>query len=141
MDNEPTNNLVGDNMEYQWIGCIDHLIELVTSVVFDGKDTKVLMNKIRRVVQHFSSSNQAAYRLKALQTLHYPNKTPLQLIQDVITRWWSTYSMCDRLYELKETLIFMVRSGELENAFDFTEMEWLEIYEIVEILKLFMKLQ
>ena len=35
MDNEPTANAAGDHMPFPWMGCIDHLIELVTGVAFN----------------------------------------------------------------------------------------------------------
>jgi hypothetical protein len=36
-DNEPTMNLFADMLDFPWHGCIDHLIQLLTKVVFDGE--------------------------------------------------------------------------------------------------------
>jgi hypothetical protein len=36
-DNEPTNNLLADLLPFPWIGCIDHLVQLVTNIAFGNK--------------------------------------------------------------------------------------------------------
>lgn len=53
MDNEPTNNLAGDFMPYEWIGCIDHLIELTTGIAFDNPAVVSSMAAARGLVGHF----------------------------------------------------------------------------------------
>jgi hypothetical protein len=37
----------------------------------------------------------------------------VKLIQDVVTRWWSTFAMCLRLLRCKPYLDFMEQRGEL----------------------------
>jgi len=54
-DNEPTNNRAADFMPYDWVGCVDHLIELTTGIAFDGPGVKGIMAKCRKIVGHFSS--------------------------------------------------------------------------------------
>ena len=39
-DNEATMNAWGDMMEWDWIGCIAHLINLVTKIAFDDESIK-----------------------------------------------------------------------------------------------------
>jgi hypothetical protein len=68
------------------------------------------MTAVRALVGHFSSSSQAEQRLLNLQQ---PGK-PVKCIQDVTTRWWSTYSMCERLLYLKPYFALMEAEGTLD---------------------------
>ncbi len=48
-----------------------------------------------------------------MQKLRPPEKQPLDPVQDVVTRWWSTLAMVERLFELKGALSMYadVRNG------------------------------
>ena len=41
----------------------------------------------------FSHSNQKSELLEQQQRKMDPHRVPLKMIQDVVTRWWSTYKM------------------------------------------------
>jgi hypothetical protein len=76
----------------QWHGCIDHILELITKIAMKDYDgTEGTMVAARALVEHFSSSYQAEQRLLSLQQ----GGRPVKCIQDVVTHWWSTYSMCE----------------------------------------------
>jgi hypothetical protein len=70
------------------------------------KKAKTLLYKARRIVQYFNKSTQALAELrKCYDRLWIDKGGPVSkkladgwvLKQDVITRWWSTYTMLDRL--------------------------------------------
>ncbi len=58
------------------------------------------MCSARSLVGHFKSSTQSLEKLLQAQK-NMGVKIPLCVIQDIVTRWWSTYSMCQRLVCLK----------------------------------------
>ena len=62
------------------------------------------MKICREIVGLFHQSNQMNEVLIAAQVSLNKNKPPLQLIQDVVTRWWSTQTMLERLMKLQDPL-------------------------------------
>ena len=67
-DNEPTMNKFGDLIEEtEWLGCFDHIIQLITKPVFDGPGVADLMSKVRDLCGAFNSSTQLMDRLKNIQ--------------------------------------------------------------------------
>ena len=62
----------------------------------------------------------------------------LNLIQDVITRWNSTYYMLERFLVLKNPLISsMANSDDYDVKVDFTNENWKLLAKVVKILKCF----
>jgi len=48
----------------------------------------------------------------------YAAGPPLDVVQDVVVRWWSTYDMSDRLLYLREAVDYMDRMGQLKASND-----------------------
>lgn len=130
-------------MEFDWHGCMAHMLELVTGkrescvccahvvfsrcrsqshviafahivhdihdastgLFFDGPGVKDAMADARALVGFFKKSPQAAAELK--RVLELLKSDHMRVLQDVVTRWWSTYTMIARLQYLKKALIFM----------------------------------
>lgn len=139
-DNEPTNNAAADLMEFPWHGCIDHLIELTTGMVLKSNGVEAVMAKARKLVGHFSSSNQEIEQLKHIQVALKPNFAPKTVIQDVVTRWWSTYSMLSRLVYLRFALDSM-QAQRLADTLTLLPDEWELVGAVAQVLEPFMKLQ
>jgi len=94
----------------KWHGCVDHLLELVTGIAFkDLPESNGTMSACRTMINFFNSSSQAMAKLLAKQSAGRAVKP----IQDVATRWWSTWSMCDRLLQLKFFLALLEEEGDL----------------------------
>ncbi len=71
-------------------GCKDHLLELVTGIAFkDLAESEGKMTTCRTLISFFNSSSQAMAKLLGKQSAGRA-VTP---IQDVVTHWWSTWSM------------------------------------------------
>jgi hypothetical protein len=64
----------GQNGRIGWHGCVDHLLELITGIAFTDSP-KTFLEQVQG--------------------------TAVKPIQDVVTRWWSTYSMVEQLLRLK----------------------------------------
>jgi hypothetical protein len=138
-DNEPTMNAMANHLPFPWMGCFDHLVEIVTGSCFDNN--KIAMANARGVVTFFNHSSQAEERLLSLQKQNDPEKKPLTLIQDVGTRWWSTFTMCDRLNSLKSELQYLYYKKEFAKLKMLDEKEWDYIEEVKTLLEPFMIIQ
>lgn len=76
-----------------------YISDLCTKLAFpDNELTLGAMKKCRDLVGHLLMSSQATSILRSKQGKH-----PLNAIQDVTTRWWSTYAMLDRM--VRENLL------------------------------------
>ena len=103
---------------------------------------KTLIENVRIVTNFASSSNNFCHDLEEIQKKEDPDKTPLLLVNDVQTRWNSTYSMLARFLKLKESLTILLakkewsRKASLAKAKicqeDFTLME-----KVVKVLQAF----
>ena len=74
----------------EWHGCIDHKLELVTKLAFKDIGT---MAACRAIVAFFNSSSQATEKLKEKTKARLG--VSLTVIQEFVTPWWSTFSMCE----------------------------------------------
>jgi hypothetical protein len=121
-----------------WHGCIDHKLELVTKLAFkDVPESIGTMATCRAIVAFFNSSSQATEKLKEKTKARLG--VALTVIQDVVTRWWSTYSMCERLLRLRNILTIMHLDGDMR--LHLTEAHWVVVKDMVALLKPFMVAQ
>ena len=167
-DNEATNNLLGDLLEeddrISWIGCIDHLLELIAKSTYDlrrihneenndflndftepevekYKELANFTNKCRLLVSKFKQSTQLSEKLQKYQRELRERKVPLQVVQDVKTRWWSTHSMLERLIELKVEIVTLGQLNALSIDVILSDAEWEVVTNLVEVLKPWRDLQ
>ena len=96
------------------------------------------MSSARALVGHFKSSTQSLEKLLENQRITGV-KIPLSVIQDVVTRWWSTYSMCERLVVLKLYIQLLV--GSNKQIPNLTTAQWNIIESQVAVLEPFMHIQ
>ena len=87
------------------------------------------MTCCRKLAGHFHSSSQAN-RDDILLNLQYTGgglqgkQRAVTTIQDVATRWWSTYSMCSRLLRLKKYFEMMVVQETLSADENLSANQW-----------------
>ena len=137
-DNESTNNLAADSMKYDWLGCQDHLIECVTGIAFDHPSVHEVLKKARKIASHFHASTLENDKLKAQQRVFDPECTVLKVIQDVETRWWSTYALLERLLQLRESIDVVLLNN---SSIRLTSEEWDICVALSIVLHPFMELQ
>jgi len=74
--------------------CFAHSINLIPAKMFEKlPDLKLLIDKIKSIVSYFKHSVVAADEFRKSQSA---SGTYLKLIQEVSTRWSSTYYMLER---------------------------------------------
>jgi hypothetical protein len=119
--------------QLSWHGCIDHLLNLVTKLAFsDLNSSEGAMSAARELVGHFSSSSQAEALLLSKQN----PENAVKCIQDVTTRWWSTYSMCKRLLRLQPYFTLMEAEGVLKK--NLNALQWQIVKDTTTLLEPFM---
>ncbi len=117
----------------KWHGCIDHLLELVIGIAFkDLLESHGTMSACRTLINYFNSSSQEMAKLLSKQIIGRAVKPS----QDVVTCWWSTWSMVDRLMRLKTYLALMEEEGDL--PCNLHPMRWLIVRDLQAALKPFM---
>jgi hypothetical protein len=99
------------------------------------------VGKARNLVSYFHNSNIATFRLNNLQTSFHRDTEPLKLISESTskTRWWSTYTMVERLLHLRPYIDGMVSMKEIPNFFE--NDNWQELEIISALLEPFMAIQ
>ena len=124
-------------MPYDWHGCLAHMLELVTGLVFEGEGVKTLMVKARALVGSIKGSSQAKEALD--KACAFFGLAKLNVLQDVVTRWWSTQTMVARLVVLRRAIDHLHSDGVLTSG--FSSEEWLQLCGIAEVLTPFMAIQ
>jgi hypothetical protein len=93
------------------------------------------MSKARKIIEYFNKSNQQNAKLvnyqkdSTLTIYSGPGFHPKKLLQDVITRWWSSYQMLKRLRFLKTALMSLHIAKEISCEMLSME-EWIVLEQI-----------
>jgi hypothetical protein len=140
-DTEPTMNsfgrLIVDDSEkrIEHVGCIDHILNIITKkVAIDPTNVpqptsptfeaeKRTLKAARELVSAFSHSTQLMDVLITQQKEHNEaGVRAVKVIQDVPTRWWSTFAMIDRLLRLKKNITAIAQYHP--SVTDLTAQQW-----------------
>jgi hypothetical protein len=122
------HNLGADEMVY----CLCHILQLVANAIVDNPDVLPLLKDIRKFVVSTRKSNLAHAALKQMQAAA-GIAHPLGLILDVRTRWWSTYTMLERVLALKPYLD--VDHDDYVTEYDLDREHYTIIRAMVKVLK------
>ena len=116
------------------ISCMAHSLQLVLrDALFTQTSVEAVVKKARKIVAHFKHSEQACRHLCDYQMSR--DVPQHKLIQDIETRWNSTFLMLERLLEQQKAVnLYNVERGTIESL---TNAEWQLIARIVKILKPF----
>lgn len=117
---------------WRHVGCFAHSLNLAVQNAL--KSISETRDKVRGIVGHFKRSPQAAEKLRAMQE-QLGLTPPLMLIQDVVTRWNSTYEMFQRIQNLKVPLSSVL--VECNYNVYLTNEDWHIISKSCEVLKYF----
>ncbi|XP_057681081.1 E3 SUMO-protein ligase ZBED1-like [Corythoichthys intestinalis] len=85
--------------------CVAHTLNLIVKkALAENTELSEICLQCRRIVGYFKSSTTAKTRLTQVQEQMKPTEHVLKLIQEVETRWNSTFHMLQRMYYLKEAV-------------------------------------
>lgn len=119
------------------IRCFAHCLNLSAQKAIDLPSVSRLLGRMRRVVTFFHQSTTASHLLKEKQkALDLPQH---KLINDVRTRWNSSYDMASRYLEQQPAIYATLASKEIKkNAKDIvtlTDLDIEQIERLVEVLE------
>jgi hypothetical protein len=102
-----------------------------------GVTIKAVMKRLRKLATHFHQSSQACEGLKlCCSVLEIPWKKP---VQDVVTRWWSTYQLLASLVYLEPAI--NMYASKLPPELRLTLTDWLICKRAADLLEPFMDVQ
>jgi hypothetical protein len=139
-DNEATMNAAGRELNFDWQGCHDHLLELVVKSCLKDQETKSAIEKARGLVRYLKTP-LALHALMNDQITMPPKRSrgdtrlgasePIHPHQDVPTRWWSSFDMCSTLDRLRGNIESLSQRNIINQ--NLTSSEW-AIIEILSII-------
>ncbi|XP_061704198.1 zinc finger BED domain-containing protein 4-like [Cydia pomonella] len=136
-DNGPNIVKATNDSPYTGKPCFIHTLQLAIKHSLDAQpNINESLTAARRIVTHFNHSSTAQEKMVLIQNeLNLPKH---KLIQDVTTRWNSTFYMCERLIEQKRAVSLYISdySGSI-NFNNLTERQWQLVKELLTILQPF----
>lgn len=114
------------------------LAHTINLVVQDGiRVIEPIRSKVRSIVGYFHRSSKGADKLKDTQARDHPEKTPLKLINEVSTRWNSTYFMLERVCTIRNSLVSTIAVLAEQEIDPLTETDFDVMRQTVELLQPF----
>ncbi len=97
------------------------------------------MAEMQSIVGYFENSTQAMTKLLDFQctshlSIYMDQHRPKKPLQDVVTRWWSTYCSITRLRFLKKAIRSLLVVGDIESE-HITKEEWLVLDQLQILLE------
>lgn len=133
-DNAANMQRALNDIQWKHYGCYAHSLNLIVqnslTIVEDN------LSKLKKIVRHFKTSSTALDKLLKEQTRDDSQVVPKRLIQEVPTRWNSTYYMVARCVDLEQHLRATMAVLRVELPVISNE-EWLLFAELTKILKPF----
>ena len=119
--------------------CVDHVLNLNSKLAYNDTnlpDSDNAMKAARSLVETFTKSTQAMDKLLEQQRVNanYDGSKPLKAVQDVVTRWWSTYRMLARLRYLRKAISVLIVNEDVA-AKNLTADQYKVLYEVESLLK------
>lgn len=101
-DNGSNVVLAMECLEYTRVPCFSHTLQLAVEDALKIPEIAKMISRCKRLVAHFNHSSKSYYVLRQKQIdLHYKQ---LHLVQDVQTRWNSSYYMVERISQQQQPL-------------------------------------
>ncbi|KAI7799915.1 putative zinc finger BED domain-containing protein 1-like [Triplophysa rosa] len=127
--------------KHNWVSvrCAGHTLQLIVNSSLKDTSISKALGAARTLVEHFKRSELANTKLKEKQ--HQMNTPEHKLIQDVSTRWNSTYFMVERLLEQRWPITATLSDPEVtprgKHYFDLKPDQWSLLEELTQGLQPF----
>jgi len=118
--------------------CGNHLIQrVIENEIFSTEGVKAVVDSVRTIVKFSNQSNAFCYELEMLQKAENEDCRPLMLLQDVPTRWNSSYTMLNRFVKLKSVVLLLLAKPQWANKVKakIREEDWDLMAGIVSVLQ------
>ena len=133
-----------DFLPFERVDCGNHTLQLsINEEIFKMISVDNLAAKCRAVCKYQNKSTQFAQALVAAQVQGGEDdnsvKPPaLYLVQDVATRWNSTFDMMNRFYKLKQAVTRVLNDPKWENVnVHMYNSDWELMDKVVKVLRVF----
>ncbi|CAK1592037.1 unnamed protein product [Parnassius mnemosyne] len=121
-------------VEYDFARCFIHTLQRAINESLKAQvEVTTMIASGRRLVTHFNHSGLAQEKLLAIQKeLNLPEH---QLVQDISTRWNSTFYLMERLLEQKRAISLFV--ADHDTLTNLTAQQWCLMEQCINLLKPF----
>lgn len=124
------------NCSLESLSCFLHTLQLsLSESIFAQQSVRNIITTSREIVKHFNHSNSAVNKLMELQNQLGLKKQ--KLIQDMSTRWYSTYYMLEKIIEQRKALITYAIDTNIPTLSSY---QWSLAEKIFELLKPFQEI-
>jgi hypothetical protein len=134
-------NILKSTYGIESIRCAAHTLQLaVNSTLSQDNTVKSTLTCARKLVEFFNRSSVAHSSLRQQQ--EKMNLNPLNLVQDVPTRWGSSFHMCERLVALRLPLTMVMANPAIiekskRQQLELRSEQWAVLETICELLQPF----
>lgn len=122
---------IKEELQWRHFGCYAHTLNLIVKDAL--KAVEPIITKVRTLVAHFKRSSSATQKLKEVQK--QLGKDPLKLLQDVVTRWNSTFYMIQRILQMEDVIRTTMALLNSTNLPIISVEEWQLLTDIQKVLQ------
>jgi len=133
-DNAASMIKCADILQIRHLPCYAHTFNLTVQDCFKIDSFAKILSKSKAIVTFFRSSTLASDTLRTIQRRN--NKTELKLLQEVVTRWNSSYYMLKRISDVRTELAIALNECTRAPP-SLTAEEFKAIDEILQLLEPF----
>ncbi|XP_022825647.1 zinc finger BED domain-containing protein 4-like [Spodoptera litura] len=126
-------NAVKQILGWKHFSCYAHTLNLAVQKILGNSYIKDTLSKVKSIVSYFKRSNVAWNKLKTYQ--EQANKVVKRPLQDVPTRWNSTFYMLSRFVELKDEINCAMSNLDVVNCTRLTSYDWDVCQSLIWVLR------
>ncbi|XP_052754547.1 E3 SUMO-protein ligase ZBED1-like [Galleria mellonella] len=121
---------------WEQFGCYAHTLNSIVEYALAVPELQKILEKVKKIVRHYKKSTTALESILKAQIEDQPDCMPKRFLQEVPTRWKSTYHMVQRFVDL-EKYIKVTMTDQKSDLPAVTNIEWNLLTEVSKILQPF----